>query len=184
MEHSLPRLLYAAHAAFDLERLALEAALRHALARDEFSLVYQPQVDVASGEILGVEALLRWNHPTLGPVSPDRFIPVAEEVGLIGQIGDWVMRTACAKAGAWQREGLGSIRMMFDVSPVQLRQGDLAVRMARVLLESGLDPCRVGIELTESVVIQHLEDAAAQLGSLRDLGVKIALDDSERAIPA
>jgi diguanylate cyclase (GGDEF)-like protein/PAS domain S-box-containing protein len=165
------------HETSDPGRFFLEAALRDAIARDELELVYQPQVDIASGEIVGVEALLRWEHPTLGAVSPDRFIPIAEEAGLIVAIGDWVLRTACETASAWQRKELPPIRTMVNVSACQLQQGDMDVRVRRVLRETGLDPRRFGIELTESVLMQDMSEAAGQLGDLRSLGVEIALDD-------
>jgi len=157
--------------------LALETALRRAIARRELRLVYQPQVDIASGTIIGVEALLRWDHPVLGAVSPDRFIPVAEEAGLIGEIGDWVCRTACATASRWQHAGLPPVRTMINLSAYQVQQGGLAARIEAILAETGLEPCRFGVEITESVLIQELDEAVQELSHLRDLGVKVALDD-------
>ncbi len=161
----------------DPERFALEAALRHAIARDELELVYQPQVEIASGNVIGVEALLRWEHPVHGSVSPAQFIPIAEEAGLIGAIGDWVLEQACRTAARWQREGLPPVRMNVNVSVLQLRQGDLAARVEAVLARTGLDAQRLGIEVTETVLVEHLSDAAQQLGRLRSLGVEISLDD-------
>jgi len=159
------------------DRWALETALRRAIARRELRLVYQPQVDIASGTIIGVEALLRWDHPVLGAVSPERFIPIAEEAGLIGEIGDWVCRTACSTASGWQRAGLPPVRTMVNLSACQVQQGGLAARIEAMLAETGLEPCRFGVEITESVLIQELDEAVRELSRLRDLGVKVALDD-------
>ncbi len=161
----------------DPERHALEAALPDAIARNELALVYQPQVDIASGRIVGVEALLRWDHPVHGSVNPTQFIPIAERAGLIGAIGDWVLDLACRTAAGWQRQGLPPVRMNVNVSALQLRQGDLAVRVEAALKRTGLEPRRLGIEVTETVLMEHVSDAARQLGRLRSLGVEISLDD-------
>jgi diguanylate cyclase (GGDEF)-like protein/PAS domain S-box-containing protein len=155
----------------------LEAALRHAIGRNELHLAYQPQVDMSSGQIVGVEALLRWNHPVHGSVSPARFIPIAEEAGLIGPIGDWVLRTACATASAWQRAGLQSVRMSVNISARQLQQADFAMRILQALQDAELDPRRFGVEVTESLVMQRVDEVAAQLRTLRAKGIEIALDD-------
>jgi diguanylate cyclase (GGDEF)-like protein/PAS domain S-box-containing protein len=155
----------------------LETALRHAIHRDELHLVYQPQVDMSTGRIVGVEALLRWEHPVHGSVSPDRFISIAEEAGLIGPIGDWVLRTACAVAAKWQRAGLSSVRMTVNISARQLQQADFAERVVQALRDAELDPRRFGVEVTESLLMQRVEEAAAQLRTLRAKGVEIALDD-------
>lgn len=154
----------------------LERALRQAIPRDQLHLVFQPQVSVASGEIVGVEALLRWEHPVLGAVPPERFIPVAERSGQIVAIGDWVLRRACVLARKWQREGLPAVRMMVNVSARQLG-GPLAARVEYLLAETGLEPRRLGLELTETALMQDIDAAVAQLRRLRGLGIEIALDD-------
>jgi diguanylate cyclase (GGDEF)-like protein/PAS domain S-box-containing protein len=161
----------------DPERIALEAALRQALSRDEFSLHFQPQLDLTTGAIVAVEALLRWRHPELGLVPPARFVPIAEEAGLIGPIGDWVLETACRTAAEWQHEGLPAVRTMVNLSARQLRQHDLAGRIEALLAQTGLEPRRLGLELTESVLMDHLEEAAQALARLRKRGIEIALDD-------
>ena len=161
----------------DPQRFELEASLRRAIERDEFRLVYQPQVAIASGEIVGVEALLRWEHPVHGSVSPARFIPIAEEAGIIDAVGDWVMKAACVAAGRWQQEGLPPVRMTVNVSARQLRRGNLAARIERILARTGLDPRRFGIEFTDKVLIPRVGDVAQQFVRLRSLGVKITLDD-------
>jgi EAL domain-containing protein (putative c-di-GMP-specific phosphodiesterase class I)/DNA-binding response OmpR family regulator len=161
----------------DAELLALRADLAQAIKRNQLHLVYQPQVAIDSGEIVGVEALLRWNHPERGEVSPARFVPLAEESGLINPLGDWVLRRACLVARKWQRQGLPAVRMMINVSACQLQDDGFAARVQQLLAETGLEPCRLGIEITETVLVHNLANAAAQLRRLRGLGVEIALDD-------
>jgi len=161
----------------DPERLALETALRHALRDDQLELHYQPQVDLGHGRIVGIEALLRWQHPTLGRVAPDRFIPIAEETGLIVAIGDWVLRRAIEQAAAWQRAGLPPLRMAVNLSARQLLQPDLARRIEGLLAYSGLDPRRFGVEVTESMLITNFDQAVQHLRALRALGVEVSLDD-------
>lgn len=161
----------------DREALLIESSLRRAIERRELSLAYQPQVEVASGAIVGAEALLRWNHPILGNVSPARFIPIAEETGQIGAIGRWVIETACETAAAWQRAKLPPLRLWVNVSAYQLRQPGLAGQIEAALRSSGLDATRLGIELTEAVLIDGDGPAIAQLRRLHALGVAIALDD-------
>ncbi|WP_428420557.1 EAL domain-containing protein [Methylibium sp.] len=158
-------------------RLAMEAALRRALEKDEFYLHYQPQLDLASGALIGVEALLRWTDPVRGQISPTEFIPLAEETGLILPIGDWVLRTACAQNLAWQRAGLAPIRVAVNLSVRQFEQPDLARRIQQVLLETGLDPHDLGVEITESVMMIDGTHVARTLGELKALGVEISLDD-------
>jgi len=157
--------------------LGLEAALRRANDRGELSLSYQPQVDLATGAIVGVEALLRWQHPTLGAVPPDRFIRLAEESGLIVPMGEWVLRTACRQAAEWQARGLPKLRMGVNISAIQLRTPDFAPLVQEVLRETGLDADQLQLELTESVLMQDADSSAAALRKLRDLGVEAALDD-------
>lgn len=159
------------------DRSGLETALRHAIRRNELRLLYQPQVALSTGEIVGVEALLRWEHPVHGTVSPAQFIPVAEEAGLIGVIGDWVLHKACTVAREWQRQGLPPVRMKVNVSAFQLLAGGFAARIEAVLADTGLEPRRLGIEVTEALFMQHLDDASAQLVRLRGLGVEISLDN-------
>ena len=161
----------------DPERLALETALRQALRDEQLELHYQPQVDLVQGRIVGVEALLRWQHPTLGPIAPDRFIPIAEETGLIVPIGDWVLRRAIEQAAAWQRAGLPPLRMAANLSARQLLQPDLARRIEGLLAASGLDPQLFGVEVTESMLIANFDQAVQHLQALRALGVEVSLDD-------
>lgn len=161
----------------DPERLALETALRHALRDEQLELHYQPQVDLMQGCIVGVEALLRWQHPTLGPIAPDRFIPIAEETGLIVPIGDWVLRRAIEQAASWQRSGLPPPRMAVNLSARQLVQPDLARRIESLLAKSGLDPRLFGVEVTESMLIANFDQAVQHLEALRALGVEVSLDD-------
>lgn len=161
----------------DPEQMALETALRHALRDEQFELHYQPQVDLVQGRIVGVEALLRWQHPTLGRIAPDRFIPIAEETGLIVPIGDWVLRHAIEQAAAWQRAGLPPLRMAVNLSARQLLQPDLARRIEGLLAATGLDPRRFGVEVTESMLIGNFDQAVQHLRALRALGVEVSLDD-------
>ncbi len=161
----------------DPARLALEMGLRQALRDEQLDLHYQPQVDLVQGRIVGVEALLRWQHPTLGHVAPNRFIPIAEETGLIVAIGDWVLRRAIEQAAAWQRAGLPALRVAVNLSARQLLQPDLARRIESLLAASGLDPRLFGVEVTESMLIANVEQAAQHLQALRALGVEISLDD-------
>ncbi|HSV69379.1 MAG TPA: EAL domain-containing protein [Methylibium sp.] len=169
--------VYTAAHAEAATQLEMEAALRRALERGEFHLHYQPQLDLASGALIGVEALLRWNDPVRGNVPPDRFIGLAERTGLVLPIGDWVLRTACAQNLAWQRAGLAPIRMAVNLSVRQLEQPDLVARIQSVLLETGLAPQYLGVEITESVMMIDADHVARTLGELRALGIEISLDD-------
>lgn len=161
----------------DPDRLALETALRKALRDEQLDLHYQPQVDLAHGGMVGVEALLRWHHPTLGRVAPDRFIPIAEETGLIVAIGDWVLRRAIEQAAAWQEAGLPPLRMAVNLSARQLLHPDLARRIEGLLVSAGLDPRLFGVEVTESMLIGNFDQAVQHLQALRALGVEVSLDD-------
>jgi diguanylate cyclase (GGDEF)-like protein len=154
-------------------RRELEADLRAALAQGAFELHYQPQVDLRSDRVTGCEALLRWRHPVRGMVSPADFVPVAEETGLIEEIGQWVLRTACAEAATWP----ANVRIAVNVSPIQFRSETLSLKVAAVLTETGLDPRRLELEITEAVLIADDDAALATLNQLRSLGVHIALDD-------
>lgn len=161
----------------DPERLALEIALRQALRDEQLELHYQPQIDLEHGRVVGVEALLRWQHPTLGHIAPDRFIPIAEETGLIVPIGDWVLRRAVEQAVAWQRAALPPLRTAVNLSARQLLQPDLARRIEALLAVSGLDPRLFGVEVTESMLIANFDQAVQHLSALRALGVEVSLDD-------
>jgi len=158
-------------------RLDIEAGLRYALDREELALHYQPQIDVSTGQITGVEALLRWNRAGHGPVSPAEFVPVAEETGLILPIGTWVLRTACAQAKTWQNMGLRPISMAVNVSARQFEQPHLLDLMREILTNTGLEPSRLEIELTESIVMNHVEHALYVLSELKKMGIRIAMDD-------
>jgi diguanylate cyclase (GGDEF)-like protein/PAS domain S-box-containing protein len=154
-------------------RLAMEQDLRQALVDGGFEIHYQPLVNLAGGAVTACEALLRWRHPDRGMVSPAEFIPVAEDTGLINELGDWVLRTACAEATTWPDD----IRLAVNVSPVQLKCQTLALRIAGALATSGLKPSRLELEITEAVLIRDDEAALAILHQLRAIGVRIALDD-------
>jgi diguanylate cyclase (GGDEF)-like protein/PAS domain S-box-containing protein len=154
-------------------RLAMEQDLRQALADGAFEIHYQPLLDLASGEVAGCEALLRWRHPERGMVSPAEFIPVAEDTGLINELGDWVIQTACTEAAGWPSR----VRLAVNVSPIQLKSPTLALRIIGALAASGLSPDRLEIEITEAVLIHDDESALAILYQLRAIGVRIALDD-------
>jgi EAL domain-containing protein (putative c-di-GMP-specific phosphodiesterase class I) len=157
--------------------MSLEAKLRRGLERDEFRLHYQPLVDLRTGQVTGLEALIRWQEPELGMVSPIRFIPVAEDTGLILPIGEWVLRTACAQNKAWQGQGLAHVRVAVNLSAHQFRQKDLARQIQGILFASGLEPKYLEVELTESMLMQNVEQAIDTMLELRGLGVHISLDD-------
>ena len=160
-----------------IERLALEADLRHALDRDEFVLHYQPIVAAATGRITGVEALVRWRHPRHGLLQPDAFIPAAEDTGLIVPLGTWVLHTACAQAAAWLAHGLPPVRVAVNISARQFRRPDFGAQVADVLHLTGLQPSALELELTESVLIENAEETIAVLRGLQALGVRISIDD-------
>lgn len=159
------------------QRWALEADLRKALLRQELYLEYQPKVALASGRISGVEALLRWRHPTRGLVAPAEFIPVAEDSGLIVPIGAWVLEAACRQSQRWRAAGLRPLGMAVNLSGRQFGDPDLVWLVKRVLTETGLDPGSLELELTESILMDRVEDNAATLRDIKQLGVRLALDD-------
>ena len=163
--------------AHSFERLALESALRHALERREFVLHYQPKIDIATNRIVGVEALLRWNHPDLGMVTPNQFIPLAEETGLIVPIGRWVLRTACAQSAAWRSEGLPGIRIAVNLSARQFSDDALIADIGDAMAEAGVAPEGLELEITESMVMQNPERAVSTLSRLRELGISVSIDD-------
>ncbi|WMT76583.1 EAL domain-containing protein [Bradyrhizobium sp. Ash2021] len=160
-----------------IERLTLETALRRALERDQFSLHYQPKVDMASGQITGVEALLRWTHPDLGMVSPAQFIPLAEEIGLIVPIGRWVLKEACAQNMAWQRRGLRPVTMAVNLSPRQFANAHLLHDIDEALLASGMSPVLLQLEVTESMVMRNVSRAIKVLDAIPSRGIRLAIDD-------
>ncbi|MDI1344737.1 MAG: EAL domain-containing protein [Pseudolabrys sp.] len=154
-------------------RIALEFEMRQAIVRNEFELYYQPLVNLRDGKITGCEALLRWHHPQRGLVSPAEFIPIAEETGLINQLGEWALKTACAEAATWPDD----IKIAVNVSPVQFKDQSLELTVVGALAASGLPASRLELEITESVLIRDHDAALVKLSQLRELGVKIALDD-------
>ena len=160
-----------------IERHNLEGCLRRAMGNGEFFLVYQPQLDLLTGETMGMEALIRWQLPGRGLVSPAEFIPVAEDIGLIRPLGEWILRTACTEALSWQRLKHRPLRLAVNLSAQQFRQPDLVQRIETVLQETGLDPRLLELELTESVFMENMEAAIEVLVDLQALGIQIAIDD-------
>jgi diguanylate cyclase (GGDEF)-like protein/PAS domain S-box-containing protein len=160
-----------------VERQSIEEGLRRALERQEFALHYQPKISLATGEITGMEALLRWTHPVRGAVPPAQFIPVAEECGLILPIGAWVLREACRQAKAWQDAGVPAGTMAINVSGIEFQDTNFPRGMFEIIDASGLDPSMLEVELTETVLMKRAESAVSILHSLRDKGIKVAVDD-------
>jgi diguanylate cyclase (GGDEF)-like protein/PAS domain S-box-containing protein len=160
-----------------VEKLGLETRLRLALKKEEFFLVYQPQVDLTSGTITGLEALLRWRHPEVGLISPGDFIRVAEETGLIVPIGEWALRTACSQAMTWQQAGFPPLRMAINISGRQFDQPDFIDTMDSVLRDTGLDPRWLELELTESIVMENVPETIMTLTDLKVRGINLAIDD-------
>lgn len=159
------------------ERLYIEGELRQAIRRQELTAFYQPQHTLSDGRLVGAEALLRWKHPELGQVAPDRFIPIAEDSGLIVPIGEWMLATACRQAKAWIDSGHPLERMAVNLSGVQIQRGDIVATISRVLAETGLPPERLELEITETYIMRQAERDIRVLEDLRDLGVKLAIDD-------
>jgi diguanylate cyclase (GGDEF)-like protein len=160
-----------------VERVALEKSLRLALDNKELFLVYQPQMDIATGRITGLEALLRWQHPDLGLVPPDKFIRIAENSGLIVPIGEWVVRTACHQAMKWRDEGLPALTVAVNVSAVQFRQAGFCELIRRVLNETGLGPQYLELELTEGLLLANADVTLSVLKELKSMGLTLAIDD-------
>jgi EAL domain-containing protein (putative c-di-GMP-specific phosphodiesterase class I) len=160
-----------------MERLALESNLRRALENKEFSLHYQAKLDLASRSITGVEALLRWDNPELGSVPPNRFIPIAEETGLIVSIGKWVLKTACTQNIAWQREGLPPVRMAVNLSVRQFSDPHLLDDIADILRDTGMPAELLELEITEGMVIHNPAHALKLLTAIKKMGVRLAIDD-------
>ncbi|HEX5773465.1 MAG TPA: EAL domain-containing protein, partial [Geomobilimonas sp.] len=159
------------------KRLAMETNLRKAMERQEFFLNYQPKINVKTGRVVSYEALVRWHNPELGLVEPKRFIPVAEETGLIIQLGEWVLRTACAQNRAWQDANYPFMRVAVNFSPRQFQMLRLADMVEKVLAETNLDPCWLELEVTEGIMLQNIENTITTLRRLSDLGVHISIDD-------
>ncbi|HYE35971.1 sensor domain-containing protein [Methylocaldum sp.] len=159
------------------QRLDLESRLRRALERKEFILHYQPQVDIATGRIIGVEALVRWQSPEMGLIPPAQFIPLAEETGLIIPLGEWVLRSACAQTKAWLEQGLPPLTVAVNFSSLQFRQSDTVERVRAILEETGLPAAQLELEITESATLEQGEHAQATLLALKALGVRLAIDD-------
>ncbi|HLM59724.1 MAG TPA: EAL domain-containing protein [Pyrinomonadaceae bacterium] len=160
-----------------LKSLSLENSLRRGLEREEFVLWYQPQICAESGKITGTEALVRWQHPELGFVSPLEFIPIAEATGLIVPLGEWVLRTACEQNVAWQRAGYTDLRVGVNISLRQFQQSNLTETISRILADSGLEPQYLELELTESLLMENRQVTVETLRELRNLGIKISIDD-------
>lgn len=160
-----------------IQKLVMEEWLNQALEKEEFVLYYQPQVDIFSSRINGMEALLRWNHPRLGFISPSEFIPLAEETGLILPIGEWVLRTACKQNKAWQLAGFTPLKMAVNISPLQFHQQNFVDIVLRALQDSGLEPHYLELEVTESIAMYHVDRVIEKLQTLRELGVHISMDD-------
>ena len=162
---------------FSRERLEIEGELRNALGRGQFALHYQPKIDIATGEMRSVEALIRWRHPTRGAILPGEFIPIAEESGLILEIGDWVIREACRQAREWQQRNLPFLRVAVNVSPLQFCQANFVKKVSAALKEHSLDATYLEIELTEATLMSNAETSVTLLEQLSELGVVVAIDD-------
>ncbi|MEO5770666.1 MAG: EAL domain-containing protein, partial [Burkholderiaceae bacterium] len=157
--------------------LLLDNALRRALERQQLELHYQPQISMQTGQTVGAEALLRWTHPELGPVSPAEFIPIAESSGLVLPIGEWVLEQAAAQVAAWDREGLTRLVVAINVSSVQLHRGDLPALVRRAVERAGIECSRLEIELTEGAAMKNPHAAAEVMNALAAQGVGLAIDD-------
>lgn len=158
-------------------RLFIEKGLRKAIERDELLVHYQPKVDICTGVTLGMEALVRWNHPDLGIVPPTQFIPIAEERDLIAPIGEWVLRQACRQTRSWQEEGLAPLRVSINLSPKQFKQESLVQTVKTVLADTRLDPSLLELEVTESVLMDDIESALSTMKALQAVGVQLSIDD-------
>jgi EAL domain-containing protein (putative c-di-GMP-specific phosphodiesterase class I) len=157
--------------------LFLEMSLRRAIERRELTVSYQPKINLATGELVGTEALMRWQHPDLGPLSPVHFIPLAEGSGLINPMGEWILHAACIQGIGWQERGFPPFLIGVNVSPQQLRNPQLVSTVARILAETNLDPQRLELEITESVLIGEGDTALETLHKLKSLGIRLSVDD-------
>jgi len=160
-----------------LSRLNMEAELKKALERNEFVVYYQPQVEAATSTIVGVEALIRWNHPERGLIFPNEFISIAEETGLIIPIGDWVLRTACAQMAAWHKAGFSPLRIGINLSSLQFRQLSIIKTIKDIIANTGLDAKYIELEVTESIVMQDVKETIATLWKLKEMGLNLSIDD-------
>ncbi|MEM7759488.1 MAG: EAL domain-containing protein [Cyanobacteria bacterium P01_A01_bin.40] len=169
--------------AFNIKRyqasddLRLESELHHALERNELELYYQPKVDLVSNLVVGAEALVRWNHPNLGRITPDKFIPVAEENGLIKPIGEWILEDACRRMQRWHLEGLDNLKISVNLSGAQFKQSDLFHKITQILFKTSLEAQYLELELTETILVENIKVNVQKLNLLKKLGVQIALDD-------
>lgn len=161
----------------EIERRLIEMDLSRAIERAEFQVYYQPQIDLKTGQIVGLESLLRWNHPKRGMISPATFIPIAEELGLIVPLGEWVLRTACQQAKLWQSLSAEPIQISVNLSMRQFQQDNLLERVTAILTETGLDPKLLALELTESCLMHDVESTIHTLRGLKRLGIEISIDD-------
>jgi EAL domain-containing protein (putative c-di-GMP-specific phosphodiesterase class I) len=160
-----------------LERMAMENSLRRVLERNELRVHYQAQVSLLTGKIVGMEALVRWEHEIGEMIQPSVFIPLAEQIGVIAPIGEWVLRTACHQAKAWQQEGFAPLRVGINVSASQLQDPKFADVVAHIINESKIDPKWINLEITESVVMEDVKEAVGKFRQLHDVGITLAIDD-------
>jgi diguanylate cyclase (GGDEF)-like protein/PAS domain S-box-containing protein len=165
------------HTSVSLEKLKLETDLRHAMERNELALYYQPKIELFSGKIIGMEALLRWKHPTIGMIPPVEFIPIAEETGLIHKLGEWVLHTACNKLKEWESTGHNDISIAVNLSAIQFQQKDLLGTIRDVLRDTGANPKLLELEITESTIMDDLDSASAIMRELHKEGIQISIDD-------
>lgn len=160
-----------------IEKLSLDTGIHRALDNNEFSLVYQPQINLRTGEIVGVEALLRWEHPEHGAISPAEFIPFAEETGLIIDIGDWVLRSACAELSRWRIAGLPEIRMSVNISARQLVEDNVVTKILKIIKDYDVPGHCLELEITENAIMDDMDSIIRKLKELSQYGIKIAIDD-------
>ncbi|SHN28121.1 sensor domain-containing protein [Gracilibacillus kekensis] len=159
------------------EILLLESDIRKAFQYNEFTLSYQPKVDVHTNEIVGVEALIRWEHGKKGMIPPSTFIPIAEEIGMIEKIGEWVLREACSQFVKWQSSGLKPVIVAVNVSAVELQQSEFLKRVKKIIKETGMDPNYLEIEITENSIMQNTEECIDRMNQLREMGISLSIDD-------
>lgn len=159
------------------ELILLESDIRKAFKFNEFTLSYQPKVDVYTNEIVGVEALIRWEHGKKGEIPPSVFIPIAEEIGMIGQIGEWVLREACKQFVRWQKSGINPVMIAVNISAIELQQVDFLLRVKQIIKETGMNPHYLEIEITENSVMQNTEECIERMNELRAMGISLSIDD-------
>jgi diguanylate cyclase (GGDEF)-like protein/PAS domain S-box-containing protein len=159
------------------ERVIFEGELHRALLREQFELHFQPQIEIATGNLIGVEALVRWQHPELGWLQPARFIPIAEETGLIGPLGRYVLREACVQSRAWRERGVPAVPVAVNISAAQLRHADFLTMVKEIIAETGIDPKTLELEITEGTMMEVTEPLLARVDSLKQLGVRLSIDD-------